>query len=159
MLTQYHIDRAAAAAYGVRPSALKAKTKREPIIFARMLAMLLCHELLGHNWNRLKKNYGKLSHTTTRHAVITARDLVSNNNLFREHYHTAKSECMLMLPMIRQNKQRYNMHYSLRSKNFRLNAHSRSVSVTMAQEATIKNNKQLMQLLSRHNYSVQYSIC
>lgn len=121
MLSQYHIDRACAAAYGIRPAALKAKTKREPIIFARMLAMLLCNELLRHNWNRLKKNYGKKSHTTTRHAVLTARNMLSNNIEFREKYQTAKTECLLMLPLIRQNQQRYNMHFKLRYSKISIN--------------------------------------
>lgn len=159
MLSQYHIDRACAAAYGIRPAALKAKTKREPIIFARMLAMLLCNELLHHNWNRLKKNYSKKSHTTTRHAVLTARNLLSNNIEFREKYQTAKNECLLLVPLNRQNQRRYNMHFKLRSNNFYVNASTRSVSVTEIQAASIKNNKQLMRQLSRHNYSVQYSIC
>lgn len=55
-------------------------------------------------------------------------------------------------------RQRYNMHFKLRSNNFYVNASTRSVSVTEMQSAAIKNNKQLMRQLSRHNYTVQYSI-
>jgi len=157
-MNQYHIDRIVSQVYNISVATLRMKSQRQTVILPRMTAMLLCHELLGHNWNRLKRNYGKLSHDTTRHAVLTARDLIETNRLFRDNYNLALARIKSQLPALRSDQQRYDLNYRLRSKQLQVNTRNRSVSITASNEQQITQNKRMMRMLSKHRYSIQYAI-
>jgi hypothetical protein len=158
MINAHHIDRTVASYFGMSVARLHAKTKKEEVVLARMMAMLLCHELLGHNWNRLKKYYGKRSHATVRAAVLTARDMIDTNSLFRERYNTAKAECIALKPTLRTRQRRYNMHHSLKCKNIHVNAHNRTISIGIHQDHIIIENKNMRRLINENNYIIQYAI-
>lgn len=157
-MKKYHIDRIVAPLFGVSVARMHQKTQKEPVIFARMLAMLLCHELLGHNWNRLRRAYNKQSHSTVRHAVITARNMVETNSLFREKYNTALAECRALSPLIKRDQRRYNMHFNLRAKSISVDARQRTISIGQHQENFISENKSLRRFITKNNYAIQYAI-
>lgn len=157
-MNQYHIDRIVARVYGISVATLRMKSKRTAVVLPRMTAMLLCHELLGHNWNRLKRNYGKLSHDTTRHAVLTARDMRDTNRPFRENYELALAQIKALKPELAHKQQRYDMNYRLRGKQLHVNTRNRSVSITADTETLITGNKRMLRMLNKHRYSIQYAI-
>lgn len=138
-------------------SAIHSTSHAEKSTFPRCAAMLICREVLGYKYARIQASYDKQSHSTINNALKTARNMIDTSAEFREKYKHAHDEAIYLLPLLKNHKQRYNLHYRLRQKKVKVNTKSKTVSILPDQEAIIRE-LQLSRLLSKHNYSIQYSI-
>ena len=69
------ILKAVAGHYGLKPAELRAKTKREAIVFPRQVAMYVLKESIGLSLPEIGRLFGDKHHTTALHSIrkITAR--------------------------------------------------------------------------------------
>jgi len=157
-MTHKEINQIVARNFGCTIAEITSASQQTRIAVPRAAAMLLCRRLLRYKYRQLQKAYNKRAHSTINNAINTAKNLYATDSDFRTRFDAAHKQAIELLPAFRQNKQRYNLHYRLRQKKVKVAAKSRTVSIRADQEAIIRQNNQLASLLSKHNYSVQYSI-
>jgi chromosomal replication initiator protein len=73
--TPAEILKAVASHYGLKPAELRARTKRESIVFPRQVAMYVLKESIGLSLPEIGRLFGDKHHTTALHSIrkITAR--------------------------------------------------------------------------------------
>lgn len=73
--TPAEILKAVAAHYGLKPAELRARTKRETIVFPRQVAMYVLKESIGLSLPEIGRLFGDKHHTTALHSIrkITAK--------------------------------------------------------------------------------------
>jgi len=73
--TPAEILKAVAGHYGLKPAELRARTKRESIVFPRQVAMYVLKEAIGLSLPEIGRLFGDKHHTTALHSIrkITAR--------------------------------------------------------------------------------------
>ena len=156
-MTYHDIDRIVARHFGVTVQEIHQDRKPDRIIYARSAAMYLCNRILKTSSKRLCKFYDKASHSTTLNALKTARDLMFSDPAYREKLLKSENECLEFQKAWPLLKQRYNLHYRVRSKGLVLDSKSKTVSITEDQ-IRILEHTQMQKLLHKHNYSIQFAI-
>lgn len=125
---------------------------------ARFAAMLLCSEELGYSLHRIRRAYGRKSHSGVHHALRMARNLYETDKAFRLKLDAARGDVIKTKESFRQAKQRYNLHYRLRQKGVHVNTAERMISITPDQEDLIRSTGQPRNLIDKHHYLIQYSL-
>lgn len=152
-----YIDRIIARHFGIKEN-LHSRDKKTASIKARHAAMLLCSQVLGYSLHRIRRAYGRKSHSGIHHNLKVASNLYDTDRAFRAQYDAARAEAEAQLRAWKPTKQRYNLHYRLRQKGIQVNTKERMISIETNQESLIADAGQLRSLLEKHNYSIQYAI-
>ncbi len=158
MINHHYTDRVVAKHFNLPVSAIRRPTRKEAIILLRFAAILVAKNQLGYSLNKLKRAYGKKSHSTIHHAINEAGNLIDTNITFRQKYEAVMDELSHLAPELQADKQRYNLHYRLRRKQIRVSAKQKSISIIPDQAELISQNTQLRHLIKTHKYNIQFSL-
>lgn len=152
------INRIVARHWGIRSRDINLPTRKNEILFPRLAAMLLCRRLLKMTMHQIRKAYAKRAVSTIHQVLDSASNLYDTHKQFRTRFDATHAEAIELMPEFRERRQRYNLHYRIRQKKFRVTTPSKTISITHSQEQDLNQDPQLRRLLKEHNYSVQYSI-
>jgi hypothetical protein len=152
------INSIVAMQFGLKTAELHTRCNAERFTIPRMSAMMICRSELGFSYPRLCRVFGKKSHTTTRYAVVTGQSLYNSDPDFKKKHDRALAQVRKLMPTLKVKKQRYNLHYRLREKGINVKTKDHSVGITNSQETIISNDLQLIHLLTKHNYIIQYQM-
>jgi hypothetical protein len=152
------INRIVSRHFGIRSRDINLPTRKDEILFPRLAAMLLCRQVLKMTLHQIRKAYGKRAVSTIHGALASAGNIYGSRKQFRIRFDAAHAEAITLLPEFRERRQRYNLHYRIRQKKFRVTTPHKTISITHSQEQDLNQDPQLRRLLKEHNYSVQYAI-
>jgi hypothetical protein len=157
MIKPEYIDRIVSQITGVSVELIHTDGGPREVCDARNLAMLKCKQFAGMGSVKLRKYYGKDSHTTILSDLKSARNQIETNTGAR--LYAADVDCRVELLMKKrlEKKQCYNLHYRIRQKGLLLDMKSKTVSIHPDRRLELEKG-QLMKLIKQHGYSVQYSI-
>ncbi len=157
-MNHHDINRITARHWKTRVQEINRKTRINQVLFPRLAAMLLCRQVLNMTLHQIRRAYSKKAVSTIYQVLQSACNLYDTDKHFRSRYDAAKAEAIRLLPVFRSRRQRYNLHYRIRQKEFVVNNKHKAISITQEQEHDLIEDPQLRRLLKEHNYSVQYSI-
>lgn len=78
-LTAEEIIRATASAYGFTVEEVKGKSRRQPLVLCRQVAMYLCRDLTDLSLPKIGDHFGGRDHTTVIHSVDKVRSLIETD--------------------------------------------------------------------------------
>jgi hypothetical protein len=154
-MTHHHIDSIVGRHFNSHPSIFRQQSREVDMFLPRAAAMTLCRELLHYSLKRIMRCYGKRSHGTVLNAIYAVNNALLTNRDFREKYNNARDEAIVSK---RKTKSRYNLHYGVRQKQYRIDSRERTISVPVAQASMAQQDQQLNRLMNEYNYIIQLSI-
>ncbi len=150
------IERASANAFECTIKDIRSKSQARHIADARRLTYYLMHQA-GMSYRKIARHYGRSTHTGILEMVRRARGYVLSDMGFSYKVEKAKLEIYLMVEHHRRRKRRYNAHYRLRKKGYRLSAHKKTILIPHARvDSTVDCAE--VKLLKEEGYSLQLTL-
>jgi hypothetical protein len=156
-MTYKDIDQIVSQVTGIPVEKIHSDRDKIAVCEARNLAMLMCREHLKLSSLKLKKIYGKDSHTTILSDLRSAQNLIDTESTANDRVILIDSRIRQFEKKRRENRELYNLRYRIRQKGFSINVKSKTISVPTEKKEELEKS-QFSKLLRRHGYNVQYSI-
>ena len=144
--------------FSVSPEMIFRDSLKRASTVPRCAAVLLFRDELKLSLHNIRRLFHKKSHTTILDAARTARNLIETDKNFRRIYAYCLFDLHKAIELQQLNKQRYNLNYRLRKKQVRVDGVNRQLILPPSECPKIQSDRQFKQLLSKHRYSVQYSL-
>jgi hypothetical protein len=151
------IDSIVSRIAGISVERMHSNSQKQVVTDARNLSMLKCQEYLKLSSLKLQKHFGKDSHTTILSDLKSAKNLIETDPMARDRAANVDHHIKERIQELTEIRKRYNLHYRIRQKGYRIDMKSKTVSIRLDQEESLQE-KQFVKLLKRHGYNVQYSI-
>jgi hypothetical protein len=157
MMTYKDIDRIVSQVTGISIKRIHSDRDKIAVCDARNLAMYFCKHHLKLSTLKLKKIYGKDSHTTIMSDIKSAENLIETEPASQERAFLIESKIRCREKQLIKSRELYNLHYRIRLKGFSIDMKSKTVSVSPDKKESLENS-QFEKLLTRHGYYIQYSL-
>lgn len=147
------IERASANVFECTINDIRSKSQVRHIADARRLTYYLMHQA-GMSYREIARHFKRSTHTGILEMVRRARGYMFSDIGFSYKAEQAKLEIYLMAEHNKCRKRRYNAHYRLRKKGYRLFAHNKTILIPYTQaDSTIACAE--VRLLQKEGYSLQ----
>lgn len=156
MLTAQDIDKIVSRITKISVEAIHSDETKREISNPRAMAMLKCKEFLKWGTVKTRKHYNKDSHTTVMSALKTITSLINTDQKFKDMSIKIDAAIRKRQAYYIQ-KERYNLNYRIRQKNYTLDHKSKTVSINPGELSKLEK-RQVAKLIKKHNYKIQYTL-
>lgn len=154
-LTQKDIDRCVCKVFRISLETLHSDSQKRAITDARNLAMLKGKEFLKLSSLKLKKHFGKDSHTTILEDLQSARNLIETDRNARERSAFVDQLIYSRIEYLAKNRRKKDLHYRIRKKGFVVNPKARTISIPPDRMPELRRS---METIKELGYNIQLSI-
>ena len=155
MTTIHTIFKASARVYKCTLADVHGKSQKRQIADARRTAYLVLREQTNMSYRQIAHHLGRTTHTGILDMVKKAKGYSETDKAFSEKYDMVLGECRA-INKGKQHKQRYNAHYRLRRKGFRVSSYHRTI--WMPSSKLNGHEPAEFKTLRKHGYSIQLTL-
>jgi transposase len=155
MTTPNTIFQAAAKVYKCTLQEIYGKSQKRHIADARRMAYLIIREETKLSYRQIAAHLGRTTHTGILDMVKKAKGYMQTDWMF-SHRNTQVYSKLTEIKRQRRNKQRYNAHYRLRKKGFRVSSYDRTI--WMPASKLNGHEPAEFKTLRKHGYSIQLTL-
>lgn len=150
------IFRAAAEVYNCSLSDVYGKSQKRHIADARRTAYLLIRNKTKQPYRKIATHLNRTTHTGILDMVQKATGYMKTDKTFNELYQQTADLFHLIWQKESRKKQRYDAHYRIRKKGFRVSSYDRTI--WMPSSKLNGHEPAEFKLLRKHGYSIQLTI-
>lgn len=155
MISPHTIFKAAAKAYKCTLADVYGKSQKRHIADARRMAYLILVKENKMPYRKIAKLLGRTTHTGVLDMVKKAKGYLETDGAFINKYH-AMQGYIHTIHNQKRHQQRYDAHYRIRKKGFRVSSYDRTV--WMPSSKLNGHEPAEFKLLRKHGYLIQLTI-
>lgn len=157
MLRPHHIDKIVSQVTGIPISLIHIHRGNDAVCDARNLAMLKCKQWLKFSTIKIRKHYGKDSHTTVMSDIKSANNLIDTDMTARWYSERVDELIQAKILELKSRQQVYDLHYRLRKMGIPVLVKDKMLSVDNQYREKLEKSR-TMKLIKQHGYVIQYSL-